>query len=69
MAKLIWSEQALSDVEDLYDYIAGDSPTYARYQAESIVTSVERLCQFPESGRHLPEFPSLPHRELIVGKV
>jgi len=68
MANLIWSERALSDIEDIYDYIAKDSPTYARYQAERIVTSVERLCQFPESGRHLPEFPYLPHRELIVGR-
>ncbi len=68
MAKLIWSERALTDVEDIYDYIAKDSPTYAQYQTERIVTAVERLCQFPKSGRHLPEFPYLPHRELIVGR-
>jgi len=24
------------------------------------------LRQFPESGRHLPEFPNLPHREVII---
>ena len=66
MAKLIWSERAVTDLENIYDYIAKDSPTYARYQAECLVTTVERLQQFPESGRHLPEFPYLPHRELLV---
>jgi len=25
MAKLIWSERAIADVEDIYDYIANDS--------------------------------------------
>jgi addiction module RelE/StbE family toxin len=68
MAKLVWSERAATDIEDIYDYIAKDSPTYAQYQTEHIVTAVERLEQFPESGRHLPEFPHLPHREVIVGR-
>ena len=67
MAELIWSEEAISDVEGIFDYIAQDSPLYARYQVESIAASVERLRMFPESGRHLPEFPQLPHREIIVG--
>lgn len=66
MAKLIWSEEAISDIEGIYDYVARDSPLYAKYQTESIGNSAERLCQFPESGRHLPEFPHLPHREIIV---
>lgn len=66
MAELIWSERAIVDVEEVYDYIASDSPMYAQYQVENIVRSVERLRQFPESGRHLPEFPYLPHREVIT---
>lgn len=67
MAELIWSEEAVSDVEGIFDYIAQGSPLYARYQVESIAASVERLRMFPESGRHLPEFPLLPHREIIIG--
>jgi len=27
---------------------------------------LRRLEKFPESGRVIPEFPELPHRELIV---
>lgn len=67
MAELIWSDRAISDMENIYDYIAHDSPVYAQLNAKSIIKAVERLQMFPESGRHLPEFPHLPHREVIVG--
>ena len=67
MAEIIWSEEAISDLEDIYDYIARDSPWYARQQVERIGNVAQRLRQSPESGRHLPEFPRLPHREVIVG--
>lgn len=67
MAELIWSERAISDVENVYDYIANDSPMYARLTSENIIGSVERLQSFPESGHHLPEFPQLPYKEVIIG--
>ena len=28
--------------------------------------TLRRLENFPESGRKIPEFPELPHRELLV---
>jgi len=43
MAKIIWGEDALSDLEVIYDYIARDSPRYARQQVERIGNAVERL--------------------------
>ena len=27
---------------------------------------LHRLEKFPDSGRHIPEFPDLPHREVII---
>lgn len=47
-------------------YIRKDKPTAAvnlRKRAEKIL---RRLEDFPESGRIIPEFPDLPHREVIV---
>ncbi len=47
-------------------YIRRDNPEAAlkfRRKAEKIL---RRLPDFPESGRAIPEFPELPHRELIV---
>jgi toxin ParE1/3/4 len=66
MAELIWGEVAISDLENLYDYIARDSHQYAKHQLERIYQAPERLRQFPESGRTVPEFPHLPHREVII---
>lgn len=67
MGKLIWSERAILDVENIYDYIAKDSPMYAQLTVKRILESIERLEHFVESGRHLPEFPDLPYREVISG--
>lgn len=67
MAEIVWSDKAVADLELIRDYIAADSPFYARVQIERIFNSVDRLSFFPESGRKLPEFPSLQNREVIVG--
>lgn len=48
------------------EYIRLDSPTAARSFREKVETILERLVDFPESGRSIPEFPDLPHREVIV---
>jgi len=67
MAELIWSDHALAELEGIFDYIALDSRLYARYTIQNIFKSTEILRTFPESGRHLPEFPNLSHRELLIG--
>jgi toxin ParE1/3/4 len=49
--KVRWSPTAVSDLESIRDYIAGDNPTAARKIANRIKESVNRLIQFPLSGR------------------
>ena len=47
-------------------HIRRDNPAAAaafRRKAEKVL---RRLARYPESGRSLPEFPELPHREIIV---
>jgi toxin ParE1/3/4 len=48
------------------EYIRRDNPTAARRFRKRAETILRRLERFPESGRHLPEFPDLPHREAII---
>jgi len=67
MAELIWTDHALTELEGIFDYIASDSRQYAQYTIQNILKASEILHTFPESGRHLPEFPHLPHRELLLG--
>ena len=40
MAELIWTDKAVTSLEDIYDYIAKDSPRYARYQISSIFLTI-----------------------------
>ncbi|AMM40821.1 hypothetical protein HS1_001017 [Candidatus Desulfofervidus auxilii] len=37
MAEIIWSEEAILDLEDIHDYIARHSSLYAQYQIERII--------------------------------
>lgn len=48
------------------DYIRRDSPAAARQVRLKSEAALARLCDFPHSGRGIPEFPELPHREVIV---
>jgi toxin ParE1/3/4 len=47
-------------------YIALDKPGAARRLRGRSATAFQRLASFPNSGRRIPEFPSLPHREVVL---
>lgn len=66
MTTLVWSPQALRDLESIRAYLAEDSPVYADLVIRRVVAAVERLSDFPESGRIVPERNSSEIREVIV---
>lgn len=47
-------------------YIQADKPTAAQRFRDRAEEVLRRLERFPQSGRVIPEFPDLPHREVIV---
>jgi toxin ParE1/3/4 len=49
--KLVWSAFALSDREEIYDYLDSESPGSAAVMDKRIADSVQLLLDFPESGR------------------
>ena len=63
--RIRWSDVARADVIALRDYIARDSPYYARRFTERLVESVENLSDFPRLGRRVPEADRDDIRELI----
>ncbi len=67
MAQVIWTEPALSDLDGVADYIALDNIGAARRLVQKVFSTVERLEQFPESGRFPPELERSRYREVIVG--
>ena len=49
--KLVWTKQAIADLDNAYDYIAETAPEAAGVIIERIENSLESLRQFPEMGR------------------
>lgn len=47
-------------------YIRQDNPLAARRFRKRAESVLRRLEKFPQSGRMIPEFLDLPHRELII---
>jgi plasmid stabilization system protein ParE len=47
-------------------YILAERPAAARRFHARALKALSRLQKFPESGRRIPEFRGLPHREVIV---
>ena len=62
---LTWAPAARLDLKDLAAYIAEDDPIAARRFVRSVFQLVERLIDFPESGRIVPEFNDAQVRELL----
>ncbi len=64
--KVRFTPSARRSFLDFITFIAGDDPAAAtRFRAKA-ETVLRRLETFPDSGRRVPEFPALPHREVIV---
>ncbi|WP_428306841.1 type II toxin-antitoxin system RelE/ParE family toxin [Lacipirellula sp.] len=67
MARLIWAQQALDDLEQLLKFIAKDAPVAACRFAEKIVNRVEVLQEHPKLGGVIPEDDSGTYRQLVQG--
>ena len=65
MARLIWTEPALADLEAIADYMALDKPDAAARYVQQVFAAVERLERFPKSGIRVPELPHLPYRQVV----
>lgn len=67
MAEVRWTDQALYDIENIAEFIAKDSETYAKIQVERFFEETEILESFPLSERIVPELKNKNIREIIFG--
>jgi plasmid stabilization system protein ParE len=65
--QVIWTDPALELVEEVAVYIAQDDPDAAERWTLELFEVVERLGEFPDSGRMVPEVGVASLRELIFG--
>ena len=63
--KVRWSPRAISNLEEICDYIAVDSGYYACLFAKRIIAIVKDIPQFPRAGRVVPEYKDEKLREKI----
>lgn len=64
--KVIWSNEAIDDLDAIVEYIARDSAFYAASFAQEILEVSRSLNQFSKRGRIVPEINDDSIRELIV---
>lgn len=65
MAKVVWTDSALIDLDNIGSYIARDSERYAQLTVKRLFTSVDILEENPNAGRTVQEFENENIRELI----
>jgi len=64
MARLIWTERAISDLNEIAGYIASENPDAARRLAKRIEAHLEQLTVHPLSGPVPPEDRSGLYRQI-----
>lgn len=64
--KLRFTPSARSRLFAGLEYVKADNPLAASALLARVKKSLRRLTAHPQSGRKIPEFPELPHREVIV---
>jgi len=66
MARIIWSDPAIHDLDAIADYIALENVAAARRLVQRVLAAVERLQKFPRMGSRPNELMGLPYRQFIV---
>ncbi|MFH2093868.1 MAG: type II toxin-antitoxin system RelE/ParE family toxin [Pseudomonadota bacterium] len=60
-----WTENAIDHLANIYEYIAFNSPTYARRMIDRITRRSEQIAEHALSGRKVPEYDAEDIREVI----
>ena len=64
--KVIWSPEAIEDLESIADYIVRDSEFYAKAVVTKVIDIAKDLKNFPLIGRIVPEIGKEYIRERFV---
>jgi addiction module RelE/StbE family toxin len=67
MVEIRWTKRSILDVELIAEYISKDSVKYAELQVKLFFAVEQKLIQFPNIGRIVPELNRKNTREIIIG--
>ena len=65
---LVWSPEAIEDIEAIGAYIERDSPWYAKAVVSKLIETAESIPDYPQLGRTVPELEAPNIRERLVHK-
>ena len=69
MVLIIWTREALQDVDDIATFISRDSVWYAKQFVNKLFTATEKLERYPEIRKPLRELPqSFFYKEILFKK-
>ncbi len=64
--RIVWSPEAVEDLDAIYSYIGRDSKFYAKAVVSKIVESARNLDRFPFKARIVPELRDENIRECFI---
>ena len=65
--KVHWTNTAEGHLDAIFDYIAQNSPEYAKRMVDRITRRSQQIAEYPLSGRSVPEYDFNQIREVIEG--
>jgi len=66
VAKVVWSETALAQLESIIDFIALDKPEAGRAVATRVFAATDQLESFLRLGRPIKEFAHKDYRQVWI---
>ncbi|MES2837363.1 MAG: type II toxin-antitoxin system RelE/ParE family toxin [Bacteroidota bacterium] len=66
MVEIRWTKRSIVDVDLIAEYISKDSVKYAELQVKLFFAVEQKLIQFPNLGRIVPELNRKNTREIII---
>ena len=69
MARIIWTEPALQDLDEIADYISLDKPAAASKFIQRVFERIEQLVSHPQSGSVPAELKGTQYRQLVIPPV
>ncbi len=64
--QVIWSSEAIGDIEAIASYIARDSPSYAAAMVRKLLEEIRQLSNDPFAGNPVFEFDEPNLREVLT---
>jgi len=65
--KVHWTDTAEAHLDAIHDYIAQNSPEYAKLIVDKLTRRSQQISKYPFSGRKVPEYELDQIREVIEG--